>query len=54
VSGSENVATCPDATHTCGARITAESMPTMSSRPVTIDFHHCRRTFSFNSTPSGP
>lgn len=54
VSGSEKVATWPEATQTSGARITEESMPTMSSRPVTIAFHHWRLMFSLSSTPSGP
>ncbi len=54
VSGSVNVATWPDASHTCGARITDESIPTTSSRPRTTACHHCRRTFSLSSTPSGP
>ena len=34
--------------------MTEESSPTMSSRPVTTDFHHCRLMFSLSSTPSGP
>ena len=36
VSGSEKVATWPEATQTSGARITDESMPTTSSREVTM------------------
>ena len=54
VSGSKKVSMCPDASHTFGGRITAESRPTTSSRPVTIVRHHWRRTFSFSSTPRGP
>src|SRR5687768_1288803 len=36
VSGSVKVATWPEATHTSGARITDESIPTTSSREVTM------------------
>jgi len=39
-SGSLNVSTWPDATHTSRARMTAESSPTTSSRVWTIAFHH--------------
>ena len=53
-SGSVNVPTWPDATHTSRGRITDESRPTTSSRPVTMDFHHCRLMLSLSSTPSGP
>ena len=53
-SGSWNALTCPDATHTWRGRITELSRPTMSSRPVTIAFHHWRLMFSLSSTPSGP
>jgi hypothetical protein len=54
VSGSTNSSRWPEAAQTSLARMTAESMPTMSSRCWTIARHHCRRTFSFSSTPSGP
>ena len=54
MSGSENVATWPDASQTSGARITDESRPTTSSREVTMERHHWRLMFSFSSTPSGP
>lgn len=36
VSGSEKVATWPEATQTSGARMTDESIPTTSSRDVTM------------------
>jgi len=54
VSGSVNVSTWPDASHTSRARITEESRPTTSSRPCTIVFHHWRLTLFLISTPSGP
>ena len=52
--GSANDSTCPEATHTSAAWITAESRPTMSSRCWTIDRHHCSFTFRNSSTPRGP
>ena len=54
VSGSVKVSTWPEATQTSRGRMTAESRPTTSSRRWTIARHHCRRMFSFSSTPSGP
>ena len=54
VSGSTNSVTWPLASQTSRARMTLESSPTMSSRSCTIDFHHCRLTLFFISTPSGP
>ena len=39
---------------TSGARITEESMPTTSSRSVTIARHHWRLMLFFSSTPRGP
>ena len=53
-SGSLNTSTWPEATQTSRGRMIDESRPTTSSRPVTIDRHHCRLMFSFSSTPSGP
>ena len=43
-----------DASQTCGAKMMDESSPTTSSRSRTMVRHHCRRMFSFSSTPSGP
>ena len=54
VSGSVNVGTWPEASQVRRGRITEESRPTTSSRPVTIERHHCRLMFSLSSTPSGP
>ncbi len=54
VSGSWNALRWPEATQTWRGRITEESRPTMSSRLVTMAFHHWRLMFSLSSTPSGP
>src|SRR3954464_14487524 len=54
VSGSVNVDRCPLASQVLVGRITEESRPTTSSRPVTVERHHCRLRFSFSSPPSGP
>ena len=54
MSGSSNSVTWPEASHTSRGRMTEESRPTMSSRPVTTARHHCRLMFFFSSTPSGP
>ena len=54
VSGSTNSVRWPLACQTSGARITAESRPTMSSRSWTIARHHWRLMLFLSSTPSGP
>ncbi len=53
-SGSVNVARWPLASQVRVGRMIAESRPTMSSRVVTMNRHHCFLTFSLSSTPSGP
>src|ERR1700709_1895508 len=52
-SGSVKTSPCPEATHTWRGRITLESSPTTSSRPVTIERHHWRLMLSLSSTPRG-
>ncbi len=52
--GSLKPATCPDASHTLGFMMIAASMPTTSSRSVTMCRHHAALTLFFSSTPSGP
>src|SRR5438045_2259079 len=51
ISGSLNPATWPEASHTAGLRITAESMATMSSRSCTIARTQSERMWFFISTP---
>ena len=46
-SGSVNPATWPDASHTRGLRMIAESSATMSSRSWTIDWNHSERMLFF-------
>ncbi len=50
-SGSENPATCPDATQTSGLRMIAESSATTSSRSWISERRHSAFTLSFSSTP---
>jgi hypothetical protein len=50
-SGSLKPETWPEASHTAGLRITAESIATMSSRSCTIDRSHSERMWFFISTP---
>ena len=52
--GSLKPATCPDASHTRGFMMIAASMPTTSSRSVTMCRHQAALTLFFSSTPSGP
>ena len=50
-SGSEKPARWPEASHTFGCRMIAESSSTMSSRSCTIERCHSAFTFCFSSTP---
>ena len=52
--GSLNPATWPDASHTRGFMMIAASIPTTSSRSVTMCRHQAALMLFFSSTPSGP
>jgi len=50
-SGSVNPERCPEASHTRGCRMIAESRATMSSRSASIACHQAALTAFFRSTP---
>ena len=52
--GSLKPATCPEASHTRGFMMIAASMPTTSSRRVTMCRHQAALMLFLSSTPSGP
>ena len=52
--GSWKLAACPDATHTVGCVMIVPSIPTMSSRCWTWNFHQSFFRFAFISEPTGP
>ena len=52
--GSLKPATWPDASQTRGFMMIDASIPTTSSRRLTIRRHHAALTLFFSSTPSGP